>query len=132
MLLGHGATCRSDMYSFACSIFAVFFGAPPFFSLHPSAQLWRFCTATGVPPFEFELEEKEKKKESGEKKKMVPSPALLSLMHSAFQIDPQMRISAQNVLKSPFWQLDGVGVEELVKHTVDSAFLDSALDDFGL
>lgn len=53
-------------------------------------------------------------------------------MEQVFVVDPQLRASAQEVLKSPFWLLDDVGVEARVKETIDSGFLESALNDFGL
>ncbi len=53
-------------------------------------------------------------------------------MESVFETDPSVRASAQEVLKSPFWLLDDVGVEKEVKEMIDSGFLETALNDFGL
>jgi hypothetical protein len=66
------------------------------------------------------------------KSRSTPSLELMKIMDQCFEIDPTQRISAQQVLKSPFWLLDDVGVETQVKEMIDSGFLETALNDFGL
>ncbi len=119
VLLGHGSTTKSDMYSFGCSIYAAFYGAAPYENLSQSALLWKTCTVAGVPKW------------TGERTR-TPSLDLQNLMESVFVLDPEQRASAMAVLKAPFWQLDTVGVEAEVRETVDSGFLETALGDFGL
>ncbi len=49
VLLGRGATTRSDMYSFACSLYATIYGEAPYVREHSSVILWKTCTHKGIP-----------------------------------------------------------------------------------
>lgn len=54
------------------------------------------------------------------------------LLEGCFQIDPAKRLAAYQALKMPFFQLDSDKVNAEMRELCDMAFLDTALENFGL
>ena len=120
VLLGHGATTKSDMYSFGCSVYNSFYSQPPRANLKPNVLMWKTTTEAGVPEFH------------GEYRGSLPSSHLVTLMESCFELDPLKRWAAFNALKSPFFEHTSPTIASEMAEVCDIAFLDEALEIFGM
>ncbi|EFA86693.1 putative protein serine/threonine kinase [Heterostelium album PN500] len=107
----NGATTKSDIWSVGCTVIELLTGAPPYYDLGPMPALFRIVQ-DDCPPLPEGI-----------------SPALKDWLMQCFQKDPNLRISAQKLLKHK-WILAAKKKQELEEEPANIEDLAKNIQDY--